>query len=126
MSDENSLDADTSRFLATLRSKKPTKVSQSSPPPKTEGAKERRKKKEQIKIKKRMVYRASYDLPPGMKDRIAEIAEQNGTTATQVAACLLADALKRFDAGEVHFDKVPSSSLRYDYNLVIDWDSSSS
>lgn len=83
---------------------------------------EKKKAKEKALIKKRLPNRATYDLPPGMKEKISAIAEEHETTASQVAALLLHKALLDVDVGLIDFDyhKEESSSIRWKYILRID------
>ena len=84
--------------------------------------KELKKEKERRKIQQRMPNRATYDLPEGMKQEIADIAEEHETTASQVAALLLYYGLKQLKADKIDLEvhKVPSESLRYEWNLRIE------
>jgi hypothetical protein len=83
---------------------------------------EQKKQKEKDQMKRRLPRRATYDLPPGMKERIVEIANEHGTTASQVAAFLLHGGIKQIEAGMINLDryKEPSTSIRWEYNLRID------
>ena len=83
---------------------------------------EKKKARESEKIKRRAPLRATYDLPPGMKDRITQIAKSHGTSASQVAAFLLQRGLVGLDSGDIDLEshKEPSPSLRWDYNIKID------
>jgi hypothetical protein len=83
---------------------------------------EQKKQKEQAQMKRRLPRRATYDLPPGMKERIVEIANEHGTTASQVAAFLLHRGIRQVEAGMINLDryKEPSASIRWEYNLRID------
>jgi hypothetical protein len=86
------------------------------------GKEEQKKQKEKAQMKQRLPRRATYDLPPGMKERIVEIANEHGTTASQVAAFLLHRGIKQVEAGLIDLDqyKEPSISIRWEYNLRID------
>ena len=83
---------------------------------------EAKKAKEKAQMKQRLPHRATYDLPPGMKEQIVEIANEHGTTASQVAAFLLNRGLRQVKSGSINLDryKEPSTSLRWEYNLRID------
>lgn len=82
-----------------------------------------REEKEKARHKKRATYQARYDLPPGMKDAIGELAQDLETTASQVAAYLLADALRRVERGEIDLEAARSYSRspRNKYNLDVDF-----
>jgi len=75
------------------------------------------------RMKQRLPNRATYDLPPGMKAKIEQLAEQQETTATMVASVLLAEGIKMLYSGELQLEerRVPSKSVRYTWNLVPDW-----
>ena len=82
--------------------------------------KERSKKvRERKKMQARLKGRATYDLPVLLKERIAAIAKHHQTSASQVAALFLLQALESFDQGEIDLEtyKKPSSSPRYEWNL---------
>jgi hypothetical protein len=83
-------------------------------------AKERKKKaKERKKIRARRERRVTYDLPPSLKQRIAELAEQHRVPASQIAALLLDHGLKALESGAIDLDehKIESRTPRYDANL---------
>ena len=83
---------------------------------------ERRKKiRERKKMQARLKGRATYDLPTAIKERIAHIAAQHQTSASQVAALFLLQALTAFEQGEIDLEgyKVPSNSPRYEWNLEL-------
>ncbi len=80
---------------------------------------EQKKETERQKIKRRVPHRATYDLPPGMKKEISDIAKELGTPASQVATFFLTYALNRFRDGELDIKEYlePSTSLRWDHNI---------
>jgi len=87
--------------------------------------KERRKKaKQRERMQQRREFRVTYDLPPSIRNQVARLAEKGKFPASQLAAVLLAEALKRLETGEIDLDKykVPSDSPRYEWNLDL-WDS---
>ncbi len=87
--------------------------------------KERRKKaKQRERMQQRREFRVTYDLPPSIRNQVARLAEKGKFPASQLAAVLLAEALKRLEMGEIDLDKykVPSDSPRYEWNLDL-WDS---
>jgi len=97
---------------------------QGTPPAPQPEEKPDKGEREKIRQKKRAKYQARYDLPPGMKELIVEIADELETTASQVAAYLLADALHRYrtDRLDPANDRSPSRSPRNKYNLDIDFE----
>ena len=94
-----------------------------TPPKQMQSEDERRRKAERERGRKRGENLAHYDLSPGMKDRIAQESVRLGIPASQLASFLLADALARFDAGEIdptpHLS--PSTSPKFRNNLDFDW-----
>lgn len=84
-----------------------------------------KKARERAKIESRREQRATYDLPPLLRARIKELAEQEALPASQLVTLALLRLLQdleqnRVDLGEY---KRPSRSPRYDWNLVFpdDW-----
>lgn len=79
-----------------------------------------RKSREQAKIMARRELRATYDLPPALRQRIRTLAESERVPASQVVTLALARFLAEFDSGEIDLSlfKQPSRSPRYDWNLV--------
>jgi len=76
--------------------------------------------RERAKIKSRREQRATYDLPPTLRERIRLLAEAERLPASQLVTLALARFLQAFDAGEIDLSsyKQPSASPRYDWNLV--------
>ena len=82
----------------------------------------RKPKAEQAKIRADATrVRAIFDVPEQVKDAISHIAEQEGLSASAVAALFLADGICRYQGGRVflgHDDlKELSSSPKYDYTV---------
>lgn len=75
--------------------------------------------KERAKIRARRELRATYDLPPALRQRMKTLAEEQGLPASQLVTLALLRFLKQFEAGEVELSryKQPSRSPRYDWNL---------
>lgn len=87
--------------------------------------KQREKKaRERAKIQARRDQRATYDLPPALRERIRQLAESERLPASQLVTLALARFLQAFDAGHVDLApyKQPSASPRYDWNLVFSAD----
>jgi imidazole glycerol phosphate synthase subunit HisF len=61
----------------------------------------------------------TYDVPQSVVDAVRHIAEQEGLTASAVAAAFLAHAVEQYRAGEIVLDPVKqdSSSYRWDYTI---------
>ncbi len=83
--------------------------------------KERAKKeRERKKIKDRLGKRVTYDLPPGLKQQIADLAAQHGVSASQLAAVLLTLGLETLPGIDLEALKVPTKTPRYDHNLDLE------
>ncbi len=78
-----------------------------------------KKARERAKIQARRDQRATYDLPPGLRERIKELAEELRLPASQLVTLALARFLQEYDRGQIDLGayKRPSHSPRYDWNL---------
>lgn len=76
--------------------------------------------KERNKIKARREQRATYDLPPVIRESIMRLAEAQKVPASQLATLALARFLIEYENGSIDLGayKQPSRSPRYDWNLV--------
>ncbi len=76
--------------------------------------------KERLKIQARRDQRATYDLPPVLREDLRDLAESLGIPASQLAALALARFLIDYSEERINLDeyKQPSRSPRYDWNLV--------
>ena len=76
--------------------------------------------KERLKIQARRDHRATYDLPPVLREDLRDLAESLGIPASQLAALALARFLIDYSEERINLDeyKQPSRSPRYDWNLV--------
>ena len=76
--------------------------------------------RERAKIQSRRDQRATYDLPPAIRDRIRLLAEELRLPASQLATLALARFLSDYQNGVVDLGKYkqPSRSPRYDWNLI--------
>lgn len=84
--------------------------------------KEREKKaRERAKIQARREQRATYDLPPALRQRIRQISENERIPASQLVSLALARFLQEYTRGESGLNdlKRPSRSPRYDWNLAL-------
>lgn len=78
-----------------------------------------KKARERAKITSRRELRATYDLPPMLRQRIKDLADQERLPASQLVSLALIRFLNDLDSGAVDVDalKQPSRSPRYDWNL---------
>lgn len=76
--------------------------------------------RERAKIQSRRDQRATYDLPPSIREAIRVLAESQRLPASQLVTLALARFLADFSAGQIDLGKYkqPSRSPRYDWNLV--------
>lgn len=76
--------------------------------------------RERAKIQARRSQRATYDLPPLVRQMIKEIAEKEGVPASQVVTYALLNFLQSYQKQEIQLGllKKPSRSPRYDWNLI--------
>ena len=82
---------------------------------------ERRKRnRERAKIAARREQRATYDLPPALRQHIKLLAEKERVPASQIVTLALIRFLEDLGQGRVDLAtfKEPSSSPRYDWNLI--------
>lgn len=82
---------------------------------------EREKKaRERAKIQARREQRATYDLPPHVRQRVKDLAESEGVPASQLVTLALIRFLNDFVDQKIDLSlyKQPSRSPRYDWNLV--------
>lgn len=80
-----------------------------------------KKARERAKIQARRDQRATYDLPPEIREKVKELAEEQRVPASQIVTLALGRFLQDLDAGRVDLNdfKKPSRSPRYDWNLEI-------
>ena len=80
-----------------------------------------KKARERAKIRARREQRATFDLPPSLRQRIMDMAEAERLPASQLVTLALARFLQDLSAGAVELSplKQPSRSPRYDWNLVL-------
>jgi len=78
-----------------------------------------RKARERAKIQSRREARATYDLPPALREKIRLLAEQQRVPASQIVTLALARFMDDLECGRVDLGayKCPSRSPRYDWNL---------
>ena len=76
--------------------------------------------KERAKIQSRRDQRATYDLPPVLREEIRLLSEDLRIPASQLVTLALARFLKEFNSGSIDLGKYkqPSRSPRYDWNLI--------
>jgi hypothetical protein len=80
-----------------------------------------KKARERAKIRARRDQRATFDLPPSLRQRIMDLAEAERLPASQLVTLALARFMQDLSDGEVDLSplKQPSRSPRYDWNLVL-------
>jgi hypothetical protein len=80
---------------------------------------QRRKTREQEKIRARKAQRVTYDLPPELRQRVKALAEEQRLPASQLVTLALLRLLADHQAGRLVLSryKRPSRSPRYDWNL---------
>ncbi len=80
-----------------------------------------KKARERAKIRARRDQRATFDLPPSLRQRIMDLAETERLPASQLVTLALARFLLDLTGGAVDLAplKQPSRSPRYDWNLVL-------
>lgn len=76
--------------------------------------------KQRLKIQARREQRATYDLPPVLREQLRELAESLGLPASQLATLAIARFLTDYNQSNINLEKYkqPSRSPRYDWNLV--------
>jgi hypothetical protein len=76
--------------------------------------------KERAKIQSRREQRATYDLPPSLREEIMTLSEELRIPASQLVTLALARFLRDYQNGSIDLGiyKQPSRSPRYDWNLV--------
>jgi len=76
--------------------------------------------RERAKIQSRRDQRATYDLPPSIREGIRLLAEDQRLPASQLATLALVRFLTDYQNGLIDLGKYkqPSRSPRYDWNLV--------
>lgn len=79
-------------------------------------------RRERERIRDRKPNRATYDLTPKMRQRIAALAEKYGCPQSQLVALLLAHGIKALAAGEIDPTAlhIPSGSPKFAHNLDLD------
>jgi hypothetical protein len=77
--------------------------------------------KERIKIQARREQRATYDLPPVIRQFIRNLSEELRIPASQLVTLALIRFLNEYDKNVIDLGqyKQPSRSPRYDWNLVL-------
>jgi hypothetical protein len=80
-----------------------------------------KKARERAKIQSRREQRATYDLPPDVREKIKKMAEQERLPASQLVTLALLRFMHDLEDNTVDLSvyKQPSRSPRYDWNLVL-------
>lgn len=81
---------------------------------------EERKRKAREKASRQKPNRIHLLLPRSLKEKIADISNEQGVSESQVVTFLLFDSIERYERGEIGFwgFKYPSNSPRYAWKLV--------
>ncbi len=76
--------------------------------------------RERAKIQSRREQRATYDLPPALREEIRVMSEDLRIPASQLVTLALARFMNDYNSGTIDLGKYkqPSRSPRYDWNLV--------
>ncbi len=76
--------------------------------------------RERAKIQSRREQRATYDLPPDLREEIRVLSEDLRIPASQLVTLALARFMSDYRANEIDLGKYkqPSRSPRYDWNLI--------
>ena len=76
--------------------------------------------KERAKIQSRREQRATYDLPPSLREEVMALSEELRIPASQLVTLALARFFSDYHNGSIDLGiyKQPSRSPRYDWNLV--------
>ena len=76
--------------------------------------------RERAKIQSRREQRATYDLPPSLREDIRELAEELHLPASQLVTLALARFMKDYHESLIDLSKFkqPSRSPRYEWNLI--------
>ena len=79
-----------------------------------------KKIRERQKIRARRDQRATYDLPPFLRQRVKELAEEHSVPASQLVTLALMRFFEAYDLDQIDLRelKQPSRSPRYDWNLI--------
>lgn len=80
-----------------------------------------KKLRERAKIQARRAARATYDLPPSIRNRMKELSEELRLPASQLVTLALIRFLHDYETDTIDLSvyKQPSASPRYDWNLVL-------
>jgi hypothetical protein len=78
-----------------------------------------KKARERAKIQARRDQRATYDLPPALRQKIKDLSDEQRLPASQIVTLALLRFLQDYTSGAVDLSayKQPSRSPRYDWNL---------
>lgn len=76
--------------------------------------------RERAKIQSRRDQRATYDLPPTIREEVRILAEELRLPASQLVTLALSRFLSEYQKGSIDLGKYkqPSRSPRYDWNLI--------
>ncbi|HLE03859.1 MAG TPA: hypothetical protein VI729_04495 [Anaerolineales bacterium] len=80
--------------------------------------KEQKQAKERRRMQQRAENRVTLDLPSGMKARLEEIASEESINVSQLAAFLIAYALREYPGLPLSEHKTSSRTPKHDFNLA--------
>ena len=77
---------------------------------------------QQKKIRERRARRATFDLPPEVRRKIADLSVRYGVPQSQIVTLLLIDGIERIEAGEIDPGELRerSTSPKFAYNLDLE------
>ena len=80
-----------------------------------------KKARERAKSQARKQQRATYDLPPALRQQVMALSEELRLPASQLVTLALARFFAEYQTGSIDLGqyKTPSRSPRYDWNLVL-------
>ena len=64
--------------------------------------------------------RMTFDVPDWLKDELLRVADTEHTTASSVAAYLIARGIRALRRGEMRLPKIPSESPRFDFLVEVE------
>jgi hypothetical protein len=107
------LDMPLSEFLSTINKNLPDEL--------ISKREKKKRERERVKMAKRHQKRVTYDLPPSLRLRLKQISSEHAVPESQIASLALARFIVDYEHGKIDLGlyKQPSSSPRYEWNLVL-------
>jgi hypothetical protein len=80
-----------------------------------------KKARERAKIQARRAHRATFDLPPALRQQVMNLAEEQRVPASQLVTLALLRFFEEYNTGKIDLIqyKRPSRSPKYDWNLEL-------